>query len=201
MCRTDGPHLRRDNKTGSGKYSMVFRAPLTLRLDPGSEARGRVSVAVKLALRKCGAHEMLRREAMLCYAFPRRMMEDRVRPIPARPGASVVSDGRVDWPTRVLLLEECGEDAKTCSTTATSSPGTLARTVASCMSASARGGLPPELGLRAQHHRLARPTLCSAQTAVFERAKLQDHRLLVGARRSRQPSPVCNLASCDACVG
>ncbi|KAI0819903.1 hypothetical protein BC628DRAFT_1423425 [Trametes gibbosa] len=69
--------LRKGNCMGEGHHSEVFRAPLTLRLDSGSEARSRVSVAVKVASNHCGAHEMLRQEAKMYNAFPHHIMEDR----------------------------------------------------------------------------------------------------------------------------
>ncbi|CDO70058.1 hypothetical protein BN946_scf184601.g11 [Trametes cinnabarina] len=72
-------YLHRDNRLGVGNHSTVFRAPLELRLDPSSRARSRVSVAVKLADRECGAHGMLWQEARMYNAFPKDFMEDTVR--------------------------------------------------------------------------------------------------------------------------
>ncbi|KAH9848147.1 hypothetical protein C2E23DRAFT_889387 [Lenzites betulinus] len=71
-------YLRRRNQMGTGHHSRVIRAPLELRLDPGSDVRSRVSVAVKMAATHCGAHKMLRQEAALYNEFPRDIMEDSV---------------------------------------------------------------------------------------------------------------------------
>ncbi|KAI0366128.1 hypothetical protein BV20DRAFT_1055866 [Pilatotrama ljubarskyi] len=70
-------YLQRTAHLGSGHHSTVYRAPLTLRLDPDSEETSRVSVAVKAAIGECGAHSMLRTEAKVYNAFPRHIMEDR----------------------------------------------------------------------------------------------------------------------------
>ncbi|KAI0362936.1 hypothetical protein BV20DRAFT_984122, partial [Pilatotrama ljubarskyi] len=70
-------YLQRTAQLGSGNHSAVYRAPLTLRLDPDSEEMSRVSVAVKAATGECGAHSMLRTEAKVYNAFPRHIMEDR----------------------------------------------------------------------------------------------------------------------------
>ncbi|KAH9903255.1 hypothetical protein C8Q73DRAFT_45050 [Cubamyces lactineus] len=71
-------YLRRRFRLGSGHHSAVYRAPLVLHLDEGSQALRRVSVAAKIACDVCGAHEMLRREAKMYNAFPRSFQEDTV---------------------------------------------------------------------------------------------------------------------------
>lgn len=69
-------YLRKMNRLGTGSHSTVYRAPLELRLDPDSQERSRVSVAVKAAGNQCGAHAMLQEEARIYTAFPRRLMEE-----------------------------------------------------------------------------------------------------------------------------
>ncbi|KAJ8488567.1 hypothetical protein ONZ51_g3495 [Trametes cubensis] len=71
-------YLRRRFRLGCGNHSEVYRAPLVLRLDEGSQALRRVSVAAKIACQECGAHEMLRREAKMYNEFPRAFQEDTV---------------------------------------------------------------------------------------------------------------------------
>ncbi|KAI0658060.1 hypothetical protein C8Q70DRAFT_918034, partial [Cubamyces menziesii] len=111
-----------------GNHSEVYRAPLVLRLDEGSQALRRVSVAAKIACQECGAHEMLRREAKMYNEFPRAFQEDTLPAIvPKFFGyyAPVNEDGtpfleehlscglsawcHVPWPSHILLVEECGE--------------------------------------------------------------------------------------------
>ncbi|KAI1792673.1 hypothetical protein LXA43DRAFT_1093322 [Ganoderma leucocontextum] len=69
------PHT--DDKLGTGHHSSVYSAPLRLRLNTESAEERTVRVAVKTAFTRCGAHEMLRREAVAYDAFPRHLMEDR----------------------------------------------------------------------------------------------------------------------------
>ncbi|KAI0634603.1 hypothetical protein C8Q77DRAFT_1157398 [Trametes polyzona] len=87
-------YLRRANRLGEGNHSHVYRAPLSLRLDPDSEEASRVSVAVKVASGLCDAHAMLRTEAQLYNAFPRRMMEDTV--VPSSPYSKPGDDAEPD---------------------------------------------------------------------------------------------------------
>lgn len=69
-------YLRNMNRLGTGSHSTVYRAPLELRLDPDSQERSRVSVAVKAAGSQCGSHAMLQEEARIYSTFPRRLMEE-----------------------------------------------------------------------------------------------------------------------------
>ncbi|TBU47159.1 hypothetical protein BD309DRAFT_524665 [Dichomitus squalens] len=88
-----------------------------------------VRVAAKTAFSVCGAHDMLDREAQAYDAFPRYLMEDRPGEPAAVPKffgyyAAAEADGSViekchpscneddtcpvQWPTHILLVEECG---------------------------------------------------------------------------------------------
>ncbi|KAI9060031.1 hypothetical protein FKP32DRAFT_1083709 [Trametes sanguinea] len=74
-------YLKRINVLGSGNHSEVYSAPLELRLDPNSPARSRVRVAAKVADAHCRGHAMLRHEAAMYNAFPRKLMEETVRTV------------------------------------------------------------------------------------------------------------------------
>lgn len=69
-------YLMKMNRLGAESHSTVYRAPLSLRLDPDSQERSRVSIAVKASGNQCGAHAMLQEEARIYTAFPRRLMEE-----------------------------------------------------------------------------------------------------------------------------
>ena len=66
---------------GYGGHSTVFHAPFELRLDPTSDERTRVTVAVKTATVGCESHRMLHQEGELCNAFPRALMEESPKEI------------------------------------------------------------------------------------------------------------------------
>ncbi|KAI1792680.1 hypothetical protein LXA43DRAFT_310147 [Ganoderma leucocontextum] len=70
-------YLATGNKLGGGNNASAYSAPFSLRLDAESDEESTVRVAVKTALARCGAHEMLRREAVAYNEFPRHLMEDR----------------------------------------------------------------------------------------------------------------------------
>ncbi|KAI1792684.1 hypothetical protein LXA43DRAFT_1093331 [Ganoderma leucocontextum] len=85
-------YLKDDNMLGGGHHSSVYSAPLRLRLDAESDDQSTVRVAVKTAFAQCGAHEMLRREAVAYHAFPRHLMEDRYAMEPPQNVASASDD-------------------------------------------------------------------------------------------------------------
>ncbi|KAI0752595.1 hypothetical protein C8Q80DRAFT_464461 [Daedaleopsis nitida] len=84
-------YLQRRNKLGSGHHSEVYRAPFSLPLDPESQERSVVSVTVKTAHTKCGAHFMLNQEAETYDALPRSYMQDTYPPRPSPDLASVAA--------------------------------------------------------------------------------------------------------------
>lgn len=77
----DGPprvahlYLRNGNCIGKGHHGAVFAAPMRLLLDPDAHEQSVVRVAAKTAFGRCGAHEMLRCEALVYDAFPSSIME------------------------------------------------------------------------------------------------------------------------------
>ncbi|KAI0719747.1 hypothetical protein C8T65DRAFT_634986 [Cerioporus squamosus] len=75
-------YLKSANRMGTGHHSYVYRAPLTLRLDPDSGECSTATVAVKTANTECGAHLMLDKEAAAYNAFPQELMEDTLRSTP-----------------------------------------------------------------------------------------------------------------------
>ncbi|KAI0672151.1 hypothetical protein C8Q78DRAFT_729494 [Trametes maxima] len=100
-------YLKERNRLGRGHHSIVYRAPLELRLDPHSPHSRRVSVAVKAAGQTCGAHRMLNQEADIYNAFPRHLMEDvpLPSPSPCPPRCSNVNKESV---TSVMEVEQAG---------------------------------------------------------------------------------------------
>ena len=83
-------YLKESSVLGGGHHSSVYSAPLRLRLNSKSEEESIVRVGVKTAFARCGAHEMLRREAVAYNAFPRDLMEDKFPAVePPQPTASV----------------------------------------------------------------------------------------------------------------
>ena len=284
-------YLKESSVLGGGHHSSVYSAPLRLRLNSKSEEESIVRVGVKTAFARCGAHEMLRREAVAYNAFPRHLMEDKFpvveppQPTPsaqadsakpedvahgeigdatgtptAEPAsapkpdesdgsddestdegdkcgtssthtpphepavvpkffgyyAAVDADGRViqhahpkcdkdatcavPWPTRLLLVEECGKPVvlrrltydqryvtslrssmrrrrpKLISDLAFTSTSAFQNGLLRALQAAARGGLHAGLGIRAQHPRAARSALRAARGALGRHAELQDHR-------------------------
>ncbi|KAI1792713.1 hypothetical protein LXA43DRAFT_1060411 [Ganoderma leucocontextum] len=116
--RTAHLYLKADNRLGTGNHSSVFSAPLRLRLDPESGEESTVRVAAKTASGQCGAHQMLHLEAVAYDAFPRCLMDDKYLGTTVSSATTATSNGvstdadatcSVPWPTRILLVEECGK--------------------------------------------------------------------------------------------
>ncbi|OBZ65995.1 hypothetical protein A0H81_14031 [Grifola frondosa] len=130
-------YLDAKNRIGSGHHSYVHRTPLTTPLPMGSLST--VTVAAKTAFRKCGAHKLLTNEAQVYNSFPKELMdyftwnfERPRRPLSATVPTffgwylPVMDDGtlfradhvrceskcEVDWPSPILLMEECGEPVR-----------------------------------------------------------------------------------------
>ncbi|KAI0715992.1 hypothetical protein C8T65DRAFT_572489, partial [Cerioporus squamosus] len=96
-------YLAEDNRLGEGHHSMVF-------------------LAVKTTSAECGAHYMLHQEAAMYTSFPRILPPivpkfygyylpvDDDGNLVCRTHIKCKEDGTcdVDWPTRLLLVEECG---------------------------------------------------------------------------------------------
>lgn len=81
-------YLKSANNMGTGHHSYVYRAPLSLRLDPDSGECTTATVAVKVADPRCGAHLMLDKEAKAYNAFPRELMEDTPLSMPGDAAAT-----------------------------------------------------------------------------------------------------------------
>ncbi|KAM5546073.1 hypothetical protein V8D89_000199 [Ganoderma adspersum] len=101
-------YLKENNVLGGGHHSSVYSAPLRLRLSADSEEESTVRVGVKTAFARCGAHEMLRREAVAYNAFPRHLMEDKFPAVePPQPAAPAQANSAT--PEGVVAHGETGD--------------------------------------------------------------------------------------------
>ncbi|PIL28866.1 hypothetical protein GSI_08912 [Ganoderma sinense ZZ0214-1] len=119
-------YLKKTNVLGDGHHSSVYSAPLRLRLSAESNEESTVRVGVKTADARCGAHEMLRREAVAYNAFPRHLMEDRYPSVnvkPSQPAASSAQTGSSATPEGAAHVDvEMGDGTGTGGTAAPAAP-------------------------------------------------------------------------------